>query len=83
MGARKTPGREAYEDKVEALAPLLNSLPRFYTVLVQQKRPDFTAERIHRARSKKAVDWDVLGVLEKVASEHIANQQRVKKPQLA
>lgn len=83
MGARKTPGRDAYEEKVDTLAPLLNSLPRFYTALVQDDRPEFTAERIHRARSKKAVDWDVLAAIEKAARKYLANQERVKKLQVA
>lgn len=66
MGAPKTPGRLSYERQLADLGPL----PRFYTVLVQMKRPDFTAERIRRARLKKAVDFEVLEVLEEVASDY-------------
>lgn len=66
MGAPKTPGRLSYERQLSELG----ALPRFYTVLVQMKRPDFTAERIRRARLKKAVDFEVLEVLEEVATEY-------------
>lgn len=61
-----TPGRPAYEKQLENLGPL----PQFYTVLVQMKRPDFTAERIRRARKGKAVDFEVLDVLEQVSAEY-------------
>ena len=36
----------------------------------RQKLPTFTAERIRRARTGKAVDFEVLEVLQKVASEY-------------
>lgn len=68
MGAKKTPGRPVYEKQLEQLG----KLPQFYTILVQMKRPDFTAERIRRARKGKAVDFEVLEVLEKVSAEYNA-----------
>lgn len=66
MGAKKTPGRAGYEKQLAELG----KLPQFYTILVQMKRPDFTAERIRRARLGKAVDFEVLEVLEKVAADY-------------
>lgn len=78
MGAPKTPGRLSYERQLSELGPL----PRFYTVLVQMKRPDFTAERIRRARLKKAVDFDVLEVLEEVASDYAKALQKTEKLQI-
>jgi len=66
MGAPKTPGRLSYERQLAELGPL----PRFYTILVQMKRPDFTAERIRRARLNKAVDFEVLEALEEVSAEY-------------
>jgi hypothetical protein len=68
MGAPKTPGRPSFEKQLADLGPL----PRFYTILVQMKRPDFTAERIRRVRLKKAVDFEVLETLEEVATEYAA-----------
>jgi hypothetical protein len=68
MGAPKTPGRQSFEKQLADLGPL----PRFYTVLVQMKRPDFTAERIRRVRLKKAVDFEVLETLEEVSAEYSA-----------
>lgn len=66
MGAPKTPGRPSFEKQLADLGPL----PRFYTILVQMKRPDFTAERIRRVRLKKAVDFEVLETLEEVSAEY-------------
>ena len=66
MGAPKTPGRPSFERQLADLGPL----PRFYTVLVQMKRPDFTAERIRRVRLKKAVDFEVLEMLEAVSADY-------------
>jgi hypothetical protein len=66
MGAKMTPGRPAYEKQLEKLGPL----PQFYTLLVQMKRSDFTAERIRRARKGKAVDFEVLEVLEQVSADY-------------
>lgn len=63
-----TPGRPAYEKQLEQLGPL----PQFYTTLVQMERPDFTPERIRRARKGKAVDFEVLDVLEKVSAKYVA-----------
>ncbi len=74
MGAPKTPGRLSYEAQLEKLG----KLPRFYVLLVQMKKPAFTAERIRRARSAKAVDFDVLEILEEVAAEYAATLSKVK-----
>lgn len=66
MGAKKTPGRDIYDQQLEALGPL----PQFYTTLVRMERPDFSAERIRRAKGGKAVDFDVLEVLQKVSGKY-------------
>lgn len=71
MGAKKTPGRDIYDQHLEKLGPL----PQFYTTLVnlerqRQKLPAFDPERIRRARAGKAVDFEVLEVMEKVSSEY-------------
>ena len=66
MGAKKTPGRDIYDEQLKTLGPL----PQFYTILVQMERPDFTAERIRNARNGKAVDFAVLEVLQKVAGKY-------------
>lgn len=79
MGAPKTPGRLSYERQLADLG----QLPRFYSVLVQMKRPDFSAERIRRARLKKAVDFEVLEVLEEVAADYAKAIQKTEKLQQA
>ncbi|GAB2959222.1 hypothetical protein GCM10027048_28180 [Hymenobacter coalescens] len=71
MAAHKTPGRDIYDEQLAKLGPL----PQFYSTLVnmerqRQKLPTFTAERIRRARTGKAVDFEVLEVLQKVAAEY-------------
>lgn len=76
MGAPKTPGRLSYERQLAELGPL----PRFYTILVQMKRPSWTAERIRRARLNKAVDFEVLEVLEEVATEYATALAKGQQP---
>lgn len=71
MAAHKTPGRDAYDEQLEKLGPL----PQFYSTLVnmerqRQKLPVFNPERIRRARTGKAVDFEVLEVMQKVSGEY-------------
>ncbi len=73
MGARKTPGRDVYDEQLEKLGPL----PQFYTTLIRMERPDFTAERIRRARSGKAVDFEVLEVMQKVSAKYMKLREPV------
>jgi hypothetical protein len=73
MANKKVARREEFEAEIDQL----QGLPSNYAGIIHHYRPDLTKRRIWNVRHKKAVDFDVLAELKRVAREAKAAKQLV------
>lgn len=72
MANLKKPGRDAFED---LRAKVVADLPNGYGTLLRHKYPEIDLQHIYHVKAGKALDWDVLEKLEKLAKETAANRK--------
>ena len=73
MANIKKPGRDAFEDLRTKILP---NLPSGYGVLLRHKYPEIDLQHIYHVKAGKALDWDVLDKLSKLAKESAANKEK-------
>ncbi|MBC6988993.1 hypothetical protein [Hymenobacter sp. BT491] len=74
MANKKVLRRDEYDAEIDRIAPFL---PSNYAGIICHYRPDLDKRRIWNARHKKAVDFDILSELKRVARESAAAKQLV------
>jgi hypothetical protein len=70
MGRKKKAGRDAFETERRQV---VGSLPTGYGTLLRAARPDLELQHIYHVKSGKALDWDVLEELKKLAKKNAAD----------
>jgi hypothetical protein len=73
MANKKKPGRDAFEKERTNLLEG-GTLPTGYGTLLRTRRPDLELQHIYHVKAGKALDWDVLEELKKLAKENAAHR---------
>lgn len=73
MANKKKPGRDAHETERLSILP---NLPTGYGTLLLARRPDLELQHVYHVKAGKALDWDVLEELKKLAKENAAHKNQ-------